>query len=428
MNPIMRALAVSLSLSLILSAPGLLPYQAIAQTLGAVRIAAPSGQSGAVGAVVNGLGGSAIALPSASFQANLVPTLSPSAALTPVLSAPAAISAASPVSALPPRALTAAQPAAATPEKAVAPASALGVLQTGTNALGAATKNASAEAPRVALDGLFEGSIARPDSLAVAGLSAPSDSPRLAASGSRAPQGPRWVKTLRAPGDSPATSVKRTLSVGFLAAVIPLAITMGAVVIAQMLGYQLHPNYQGPSAGDVPTILSALAMWVGAAVMAPVSEEAIFRGGLQGGLAKLSAKLHLGSFILPAVITSLIFVALHETSDPLLFATRFVHAMILSHVYHKEGILASMAAHGFFNGLLAMSVVFSALGMPWLGLATVPVVLFFAMRAAKTIRAQKPDIDSGALAPKPLSAALSFAFAGILALGYFLLMPNIFWA
>lgn len=176
------------------------------------------------------------------------------------------------------------------------------------------------------------------------------------------------------------------------------------------------------------TVIQALAIWVGAAIMAPISEEALFRGGLQGTLAKISAKIRLGSFILPAVLTSLIFVALHETSDPVLFGTRFVHAMVLSYVYQKEGILASMAAHGFFNGLLAVSIVLSAVGFPWLGLAVVPLALIFALRSAKFLRRQKPDMASGAVIPKPMTAAMAVAFAAILGLGYLFLMPNIFWA
>ncbi len=416
-----------LSLSLILAAPGLAPYQAAAQTLSAARVIVPVGSLGRLpmnfGSGTSSPFGSVGV--SQGLQAGLIPSLSPSAALTPVLSAPvsAAASIAAP-SALKPVAVQ----AAASPEKLAAHDQALAVLQTGTNALAAASKTGAEAAPQVALDGLFEGSISRPETLAVVGRSAAADSPRLDPAASRdAAQGPRWVKTFRGPNAAPATSVKRTLSVGFLAAVIPITITMVAVVVAQLLGYELHPNYRGPDAGATPTILAALALWIGAAVMAPLSEEAIFRGGLQGRLAKLSAKLHLGSFVVPAAITSLIFAAIHETSDPVLFATRVVQAIILSYVYKKEGILASMAAHGFFNGLLALTVVFAALGLPWLALAAVPAAIYFAVKSAKTIRAQKPDIASGALTPKPLSAALAFLFAGLLMLGYLFIMPNIIW-
>ncbi len=426
MNRIARFVSVFLSLSLVLAAPGLAPYQAAAQNMGAARVIAPVGSIGAAGASINGLGASNFTLPTASLQTALIPSLSPSAALTPAMSVPGVVNAAA-ITILAPSTLNAAiQPAAATPEKiAASPVAALAALKTGSTSLTAAAKTGAPDSSRVALDGLFEGSTARPEALAVSGRSAASDSPRLSPSNAR---GPRWVKTFRGPNNAPAaTSVKRTLSVGFLAAVIPLAITMVTVVVAQLFGYQLHPNYQGPSGTVGMTALQALAVWVGAAVMAPISEEAIFRGGMQGRLAKLSAKLHLGSFIIPATITSLIFVALHETSDPVLFATRFVHALILSRVYYKEGILASMAAHGFFNGLLALSIVFTAIGMPWLGIATIPAALYVAWRAAKVVKSQKPDITSGALAPKPLTPTLAVIMAAILTAGYFFIMPNIFW-
>ena len=324
MKRLTRFFSVFLSLSLILVAPGLAPYQAAAQNIGAARVIVPVGSIGASGASINGLGAANFTLPAASLQTSLIPSLSPSAALTPAMSAPAAVVNAAPATFLAPSALKAAlQPAAVTPETAAAmPVQALAVLKTGSTALSASAKTGAADAPRVALDRLFEGSASRPEALAVSGLSAASDSPRLSPSESR---GPRWVKTLQAPNAAPpATSIKRTLSIGFLAAVIPIAITMVTVVIAQLLGYTLHPNYQGPAGTAGMSLLQALAVWVGAAVMAPISEEAIFRGAMQGRLAKLFTKLHVGSFVAPAIITSLIFVALHETSDPVLFATRFV--------------------------------------------------------------------------------------------------------
>ncbi len=433
MNRISR---LSLSLSLILAAPGLAPYQAAAQTM-AARVVAPGGQAGVIGAVIGIPGISASILPSASLQTSLVPALSPSVALTPVLSAPAALNAAGaiakivPVEALIPSALKAVIPAAATPEKiAGTPVHAIDALKnsgtalTGRLATESGSGTSSPYGSVAALDALFDGSTAKPEALAVPALQAAAETPRLEPSDADGSAGKPGAKV---PNAAPSTSVKRTLSIGFLAAVIPIAITMGSIAIAQAFGYQLHPNYQGPMGTQAMTFLQAVAVWIGAAVMAPVSEEAIFRGGLQGRLAKLSAKLHLGNFIVPALITSVLFVALHETSDPLLFATRLVHAMILSHVYRKEGILASMAAHGFFNGLLALSLVFTAAGLPILNLAIAPVAIFFAWRARRALKAQQPAVASGALAPKPMTAGMAFLFAGLLILGYLFLMPNIFW-
>lgn len=411
------------SLALILAAPGLAPYQAAAQSFSASRVVVPVSPIGAAGASINSLGGANAVLPSASLLPGLAPSLTPLTAPAPVIS-PEGRLLTVPLHALP----AANGPVALSVVPATAKAAAvpvIGALRAGSNAV-AASAQVSADAPRVALDGLFEGSLARPEALAVSALSAPSDAPRLGAS--QPAKGPRWVTPFRASDAAPKTSVKRTLSVGFLAAVIPIAFTMITVIAAQLLGHELHPNYKGPEGTDTTTVLQALGIWIGAAVMAPISEEAIFRGGLQAGLAKLSAKIRLGSFILPAVITSLIFVALHETSDPVLFTTRFAHAMVLSYVFQKEGILAAMAAHGFFNGLLAISIVLAAAGMPWLGLAVLPLALLFALKSARFLRGQKPDMASGNLAPKPMTAAMAVAFAAILGVGYLFLMPNIFWA
>lgn len=410
------------SLALILAAPGLAPYQAAAQSFSASRVVVPVSPVGAAGASINSLGGANAVLPSASLQPGLAPSLTPLTAPAPLISPEG-------------RLLTvphATLPAANAPVSlAVVPATAkaaavpvIGALRAGSNAV-VASGQVSADAPRLTLDTFFEGSVTRPEALAVSVRSAASDAPRLGAS--QPAKGPRWVTPFRAPDEAPKTSVKRTLSVGFLAAVVPIAFTMITVIAAQLLGHELHPNYKGPEGTDTTTVLQALGIWIGATVMAPISEEVIFRGGLQAGLAKLTAKFRLGSFILPAVVTSMIFVALHETSDPVLFTTRFAHAMVLSYVFQKEGILAAMAAHGFFNGLLAVSIVLGAAGMPWLGLAVLPLALIFALKSARFLRAQKPDMASGAVVPKPMTAAMAVAFSGILSVGYLFLMPNIFW-
>lgn len=409
MNRISRALAAACSFSLILSAPGVVSYQAAAQTTAAraaVR-ATPSSHVAIAG------------LP--SLQAGLSLALLPSAALNVV----------SPVAALQPRVLSAAMPAAVFAAKTAAPVSALAALQTGSRELGGrlsadfASGASSPDDAVAALHGMYEGEVSRPEALAVSERSDAVDAAQLE------PSGARELKAFRGPNDvPPATSLKRTFAVGFLAAVVPIAITFASTSIAQFLGYQLHPNYQGPVGGGdlVPSIVQALAIWVSAAVMAPMSEEAIFRGGMQGGLARLSATIRLGSFVLPALISSAIFVALHETADPLLFATRMVHSVILSSVYHKEGVLAAMAAHGFFNGMLTLPLVLVAAGMPVLSLAPLlPLAFYFAWRSAKLIRAQKPLVASGALAPKSLSRLLALVFAALLLLGYFTLRPSDVW-
>ena len=437
-----RSLRSVLALAVLLAAPGLAPYQAAAQVVGATRVAAPVVGIGAIGAVNSTLGGASAVLPAASVQANLVPTLTVAPALTPVVFSapvvPTALSAsplAAPVHAAPlspvaaavvhgaPVALKSAVVSAALATEKTAPVEAARALALGADAVSAASKSDDSSAPKTALDAMFEGTEAKPDALSVRALPSAS-TPELGKPGESKPQS---AGEPSAPQSAPRTSLKRTLSVGLIGAVLPIAFTMVTVVVAQLLGYHLHPNYQGPNAGVSPSILQAVALWIGAAVMAPVSEEAIFRGGLQGRLTKLAQKLHLGSFVAPALITSVVFVLLHETSDPVLFGTRLVHALALSWIYKKEGILASMAAHGFFNGLLAVSIVAGAFGMPWLALVAGPLALWGAVRGAKLIGRQKGDIASGALTPKPLTAPIALALAALLTLGYFFIMPNVIW-
>lgn len=438
MNRFARLVASALSLSLVLSVSA--PYQAAAQFVSA-RVA-PVGASGSIGAsaaAAGSLGTPNAVLPAANLQGSgFVPSLAPSL-VTPAITAPSAIATLNPAAAATepygeevslPHAVRKGPvvPAAATPEKAAAPVPAISALRSGGAALTAAAKSGSVDAPRVALDGLFEGSAARPETLAVSARSAASDSPRLEPSESREPaKGPRWVG-FRGPEDAPRSTLKRTFAVGVLGAVAPLVFTMVTVSVAQLLGYHLHPNYTSPVGAAVPGLVQALAIWAGAAIMAPVSEEAIFRGGLQGGiLARISAKLKLGSFVVPAIITAVAFTALHETSDPVLFGTRLAQALLLSWVYKKEGILASMASHGIFNGLLAITLVFTAMGAPLLSLAVAPLVIAAVLKARAYLKAQKPEIASGAVAPVRLSAAVSVALAALLAAGYFLIMPNIVW-
>ncbi len=436
MNRIVRLAA---GLSILLTAPGFAPYQAAAQTMAArAGAAAPGASASAAGsagaAVVPNL-----SLPAANLAApGLASPLTTASVFKPVAvmgvyAAPAPANdgvRAAAVLPVQPAAMPVVAAAAAVPVNA-----AVFSLSESASRVQAAASPGAATTPEAELGVLFEGASVRRSALGeavLAAASSESDPNRLESSSAREPaKGPRWVGRLqRIPDGDPAnprTSLKRTFSVGFLAAVVPIAITMITVAIAAALGHELHPNYKGPVGDALPSLLQAIGIWIGAAIMAPVSEEAIFRGGIQGRLAKLTKKLRLGDFVVPALITSTFFVALHETSDPVLFATRMVHALILSYVYKKEGILAAMAAHGFFNGLLALTVVFTALGLPVLSLAVLPVAGYYSWRSWKVIKEQRPLIASGALKPMPMSGLVSLIFAALLTLGYVMLMPNVFW-
>ncbi len=414
--------------------------------------------------------------------------------------APAAEAAAAPraVASAP---LTPAGRALAAPADAPGKTTVIAGVETAFTRLQGAKENGPA-APAAVLDQLFEGferKDAANDAPAPVGRGTEGRGARLAPATVRAAapaNGPRWVLTEEKPA-APKTNWKRTLSVGFLAASVPLFITAVITGVAQALGYAFNSNYNSPAAsfGEVPGLLEAGVLVVAAAVMAPVAEEIIFRAGLQGGLAKVTKFMRLGSFVVSATLVSLLFVAIHETSDPVLFATRFIHSLILAWAFKKEGLLASMAAHGFFNGLLTLPILAGALvgllpasplvmtaiasaavvfavtamtqaarymwrkwspffSVPLIGLGALatlvasllalvsePVMQFdlsvallgvtgIAYVSAKAfgyLRAQRADRESGAVAPKPFTVAHGWLALFVMAAGYFLLVPNVFW-
>lgn len=230
----------------------------------------------------------------------------------------------------------------------------------------------------------------------------------------------------------PRSSLARTFKAGFLGAVVPLLITNVAITVALALGYQLHPNYSTP-AGEVAGLAATAMFGVMAAVVAPISEEVVFRKGIMGLFQKAFKKIsgEAGAFWIPAILSSLIFVAVHETADPLLFATRFIHSMIISRVFYKEGLPASMAAHGFFNGLLTLPMLLVALLGPTAGgiatLAVTPISLLLALRFWKQLKAQRPERKSGALVNVEVTRKAAFTMAASLMAAFLLLMPNPIW-
>ena len=359
-------------------------------------------------------------------------------------------------------------------------------------------KENGAAATGEVLNELFEGFVrkgAANDAPSVSGSASPL-APLAAAAKPAAADGPRWVFNETKPAEAPKTSWKRTFSLGFLGAVLPLVLTGVIVGVSMLLGHELNPNYSSPAAGlgTTPSIAQALILTGAAAVMAPVAEEIVFRAGLQGGLAKLTKFLRMGSFWVPAVLSSLIFVAIHETSDPVLFTTRFIHAMILAGLFKKEGVLASMAAHGFFNGILTLPLLVAAVAgllpasaglsaaIAFAGVLTaatvavkaglhlkrnarklvsVPLLIlgalalaaagllpfgmdpvsqsgygvilaglsglaYAAVKAFGYLKAQRPDVASGAVVAKPFELRHGVAAAALLSAG-FLVMPNPFW-
>lgn len=238
------------------------------------------------------------------------------------------------------------------------------------------------------------------------------------------------------PPNAPRTSLKRSFQVGFLAAAVPLLITTVACGIAESFGYQFHPSYD---LGEHVSMnlenlsgLDALKTIAVVSVFTPIAEEIIFRGGVMGGLTYVARKLTAKSaFWLPAALSSAFFVVLHETSDPVLMATRFIITMTWSYAFHKEGILSSMAAHGISNAIMVLPLTATALlGSALGGLAStaaLPALIPAAIVVWRRLQARQPDIESGRSAPKAFDARAAGICALILVPGL-ILFPNVLWS
>jgi membrane protease YdiL (CAAX protease family) len=303
--------------------------------------------------------------------------------------------------------------------------------------LPAAAPAVSVESGVSALDSVFNGStlktgtVAGPTSgkdggVVSSGLSASSlGESRDAGGASQTPGEPQAPQPAR-------QSLSRSARVGLLAAVIPLAITFATMAAATALGYHFHAGYQNPFPEKM-TLVTAATSLIGAAFLAPVAEEMIFRGGIMGGIRAMTKNIRgIGQFWIPAVVSSVLFVSVHELSDPVLFATRFVHSMILSYAFHKEGYTGSMFAHGIFNGLLVMPLVLGVLLPGALAtvatLALTPLSLWLAVKAFKKLKAEQPDKASGRLQAYAVSPVQALLLAAALMAGFFFIVGNAVWA
>lgn len=220
----------------------------------------------------------------------------------------------------------------------------------------------------------------------------------------------------------PKNSFSRALKVGTIGAVVPMLLSNLIVIGALLLGHQFTPTYENPAAFVTNTAL-ALLFAVIASVMAPVAEEVVFRSMAMKAAQKLTKTF--STFWAPAVLTSALFVSIHETGDPVLMTTRFIHAMILARVYHKEGLPAAMAAHALFNAIPALALIFTMALGPSLGglaaMAIMPAGLYLSWRFYKQLKAQ-PEVERAELTP-----AQSNTLAALLLSGFFLIAPVLWW-
>ncbi|MFA6030574.1 MAG: CPBP family intramembrane glutamic endopeptidase [Elusimicrobiota bacterium] len=228
---------------------------------------------------------------------------------------------------------------------------------------------------------------------------------------------------------APRRSLARAARYGFLMGLLSIAIKAAGFYGALALGFVPDPNY-GSLVMDVAGAvrLSPLALMFHRAVYAPIWEELVFRCGLLGGLQKAGEWVHLpGAAVAASVLSSAVFVLLHEMADPLFIGLRMVEALLLSRTYLREGYAASVVQHATINGLqtavnLALTVL--APGASTAVLAAVGLFTLAALAASlPSVLSQRGDRREGRIARHRLSPVVAVGLAVAFVAGTWLLIP-----
>ncbi|MFH1724684.1 MAG: CPBP family intramembrane glutamic endopeptidase [Elusimicrobiota bacterium] len=149
----------------------------------------------------------------------------------------------------------------------------------------------------------------------------------------------------------------RAVRVGFVAAVAGYVFVELIMLTAPEALLQISPNYASrdplpggtSSLGDMALMLGAM---LSSRIIFPTIEEIWIRGivfaslhrvfGWRGGSLILS-------YWIPALITTAIWVPLHETASPVHIVLRAFFSMLMCYVFFREGLLACIFSHIFHN-------------------------------------------------------------------------------
>ena len=135
---------------------------------------------------------------------------------------------------------------------------------------------------------------------------------------------------------------------------IVLQFTIEAVVyLVPDYKFAAHPTIKALS-GEAQPIGIAIALWIGAVVIAPVAEEVFFRGLLQTFLVRAFGRRW------PAIVAAAVLFSLAHLSSPYHIPALVVLAVMLGYAYERTGSLVSpIIIHAAFN---LKTLVWNALG------------------------------------------------------------------
>lgn len=157
----------------------------------------------------------------------------------------------------------------------------------------------------------------------------------------------RWTRTNSPKG-------LKAVGIGFLIYLMGLPLIVTATILGTQL-FSFLPEPEHPATKAIPnaSAVQLLAIFVMAAIQAPIVEEIAFRGTLLPAMRRL-----VNGPIAAVILTNLIFAAIHPTGIPAWPALAMIGVVASFAVYQTGSIVPAMAIHAFHNGAL---VIFSSL-------------------------------------------------------------------
>ncbi|PCI40108.1 MAG: hypothetical protein COB53_01895 [Elusimicrobia bacterium] len=213
----------------------------------------------------------------------------------------------------------------------------------------------------------------------------------------------------------------RWLGVATRATAIVVAAKIIVIVLSPTASLEGASNYDAWGLAPEANAYAAFCFLIRGGLLAPIAEEAIFRGAFLGSawalLRRIGIKDHT-AFWTAALPVSLLFVCLHETVNPTFIWIRMSGALALACMYRLGGLRAAVAMHAlgnfFWASLIVADQFFGYDGM----LAVLAIGAMLGYTALRESQADTPD-----LAPSPeltVRSALSMALmlvTGALTLG-----------
>ncbi|MFA6092544.1 MAG: CPBP family glutamic-type intramembrane protease [Elusimicrobiota bacterium] len=237
-------------------------------------------------------------------------------------------------------------------------------------------------------------------------------------------------KTPPAAKAAPRRMLSRALSYGALAGA---AVSMSMSVLTGFIeacGYVFHSNFPAYTLPikiigyDRPVVQAFHGIG-----LAPIVEEIVARVILLGGLHWLLSKImpEKAAVIIASVVSSVAFVLIHETADPVSFALRLADALIFSWVYTREGLSASIAMHSMRNAMNWISLFFASpsLLVTAAGVVVMMALAYAAISAWTLLQDQKADRKAGRIARHEMSPAIAGILAGFMLAGSLLTAPTL---